>query len=346
MYYVRYHSILLTSVLGMVLSPTVIFGQQPGRNTREPMYDEEVRPSATDSSIRTFDNPYGVYFPEGKQIRNQLLLFITGTQPEEKKGQPQKPGARRFCKNASLSGYHVIFLMYPNDVSAADACRKAPDRNAYAVFRWAIIEGGNTSYINIPRSESIENRTIKLLEYLQREHPDQNWGQFVNGGQIVWQRVAVAGQSQGGGHAAIIATRYLVARVICFGAPKDFSFYFQEPAKWYESSVTPLGRYFAFNNYQDKQGCDYDQLLQNIKKLGVDRGGIADVDKEGFPFHHAHALFTNWPGTPTDSKTAHGSMVSDSNLNGKGIPTFRPVWRYMLNTPTEGTGPTRDDESQ
>jgi|ERR1022692_70234 hypothetical protein len=349
-------SLSLLAALSLLLPAAAFFAQQTdeqillhggslhkNRYTQSPTYDEEVRPSATDPNIRTFDNPHGVYFPAGKIQRNQLLLFITGTQPAEKKGAPQKPGARRFCKNAALSGYHVIFLMYPNDISAADACRKSQDREAYSIFRWAIIEGGNTSFINIPRSESIENRTIKLLEYLQNEHPSQNWGQFVHSGQISWEKVAVAGQSQGGGHAAIIATRFLVSRVICFGAPKDFSLYFREPAKWYESSVTPLSRYFAFNNYQDKQGCDYEQLLQNIKKLGIDKGGVADVDKEVRPFHHAHALFTDWPGTPTDSKTAHGSMISDANLNGKGVPIFRPVWWYMLNSSIDGiTQPNND----
>jgi hypothetical protein len=309
-------------------------------------FDELVRPSATDASIRTFDNPHGVDFPSGKIRRNELLLFITGTQPAEKKGEAQKPGARRFCKNAALSGYHVIFLEYPNDVSAADACRNSRDRDAYSAFRWALIEGGRNQYVDVPRAESIENRTVKLLTYLQREHPAQNWMQFVLGGQIAWQKVAVAGQSQGGGHAAIIATRYLVARVLCFGAPKDFSFYFDEPAKWYESSVTPLNRYFAFNNTQDKQGCNYPQLLRNLKALGIDKvNGIADVDKEARPFHRARVLFTSWPGTPTNSKTAHGSMISDAHLDKKGVPIFKQVWWYMLNSPVDVAEQSQDQES-
>jgi hypothetical protein len=116
--------------------------------------------------------------------------------------------------------------MYPNDVAAAEACWDKPDPDAFALFRWALIEGGSNAYISVPRSESIENRTIKLIQYLQREHPNQNWGQFVVNGQVAWEKVAVAGQSQGGGHAAIIATRYLVARVLCFGAPKDYSRFF------------------------------------------------------------------------------------------------------------------------
>jgi len=321
-------------------------GSAPVRHTREPMPDEEVRPSATDPDIQTFDYPHAVYFPARNRQRNQLLLFIPGTQPHDKKGDPEKPSAIRFCKNAALSGYHVVYLMYPNDVAAAEACRDKPDPDAFSLFRWALIEGGSNAYISVPRSESIENRATKLMLYLQHEHPNQNWGQFVVNGQVAWEKVAVAGKSQGGGHAAIIATRYLVARVLCFGAPKDYSRYSHAPAKWYESSVTPMSRYFAFNNYQDNQGCSPDQQLENIKKLGIDKvGGIADVDKEPRPFHHAHVLFTNWPGTPTDSLTAHVSMIGTKAMTAAGTPLFRPVWLYMLNAPTDGTEPHPEDES-
>jgi len=337
--YVRQTFVLVFTAIALV-----VFVPVNAAIPREPMPDEEVRPTATDPSIKTFDNPHGIYFPSEQRLRNELLLFIPGTQPQERKGEPQKPLANWFCKVAALNGYHVVYLMYPNDVAAMEACPHSSDRDAFSVFRWALIEGGNTPYINVPRTESIENRTIKLMEYLQRQHPNQNWGQFIVGGHIAWQKVAVAGQSQGGGHAAIIATRYLVARVLCFGAPKDFSLFYHEPAKWYGSSVTPLSRYFAFNNYQDKQGCDYDQLLQNIKKLGMDQvGGIADVDKETAPFHRAHVLFTNWPGKPVDSKTAHGSML---NAKVKGAPHFRLVWRYMLNAPTGETMASPEQQSQ
>ena len=348
---------LLLLVLGMTFS-IVVRAQQtdeqrmlhggpaPNRHTRELMPDEEVRPSATDPNIQTFDYPHAVYFPAQNRLRNQLLLFIPGTQPHDKKGDPEKPSAIRFCKNAAVSGYHVVYLMYPNDVAAAEACRDKPDPDAFSLFRWALIEGGSNAYISVPRSESIENRATKLMLYLQHEHPNQNWGQFVVNGQVAWEKVAVAGKSQGGGHAAIIATRYLVARVLCFGAPKDYSRYSHAPAKWYESSVTPMSRYFAFNNYQDNQGCSPDQQLENIKKLGIDKvGGIADVDKEPRPFHHAHVLFTNWPGTPTDSLTAHVSMIGTKAMTAAGTPLFRPVWLYMLNAPTDGTEPHPEDES-
>ena len=179
-------ALVLVAAIALVLSVPV-----NAAVPREPMPDEEVLPSATDPNIKTFDNPHGIYFPSEQRLRNQLLLFIPGTQPEGRKGEPQKPLAQWFCKVAALNGYHVVYLMYPNDVAAMEACPRSPNRDAFSVFRWAIIEGGNTPYINIPRTECIENRTIKLMEYLQRQHPNQSWGQFVVGGHIAWQKVAV-----------------------------------------------------------------------------------------------------------------------------------------------------------
>ena len=293
-------------------------------------YDEQVMPSVTDPAIKTFDFPHGVDFPNPEYLRNQLLLFLDGTNPS---GEPQRPGAIRFTRLAAYYGYHVIYLMYPNDVSAAEVARDVPDKKAFATFRWDLIEGGKSGYARVPRPESIENRAIKLLAFLQHEHPDQNWGQFLEEGHVAWEKVAVAGQSQGGGHAAIIATRYLVARVICFGAPKDFNKYHNEPAEWYHASVTPPERYFAFNNPRDYQGCSYPELVQNLEALDFQKS--ANVDKELPPYHGAHALFTDWPGKATDSRSAHTAMINGSLVDKTGAPIFKAVWRYMLTAPTD-----------
>jgi hypothetical protein len=296
-----------------------------------PRPDLFVRPSETDPAIRTFDYPHGIYLPAVSAPDRGLLLFIPGT---AESGRPQHPGAPWFCHTAALAGYHVIYLMYPNSVAAAEACDDSSDPNAFAAFRWALIEGGDTRYIKVPREESIENRAIKLLEYLQSRHPDEGWGAFLRDGGIAWDRVTLAGQSQGGGHAAIIATRYLVARVLCFGAPKDYSRRLGAPAKWYDRSVTPPGRYFAFNHVQDRQGCDGRQELENLQKLGViGVAGVADVDKEAWPFHLAHALFTNYPGTRLDSLTAHVSVIVGDVKMPTSRPHFTPVWEYMLTAP-------------
>ena len=290
--------------------------------------DETVLPSETDGEIRTFDYPQAVYHPR-QTARNQLVILLPGTNG---KGPT---GLERLSINAANLGYHVITPMYPNDI-AATSCQHDEDPDAFAKFRWAIIEGGSSSHLKgaISRAESIENRIIKLLKYLQRKHADQSWGQFLNGDQIVWEKVVIGGMSQGGGHAALIATRRLVARVLCFGAPKDYNLRLGAPAAWYGKSETPPTRYFAFNNTHDRQGCDYRQEVEILNKLGVAQvAGIANVDAEPRPYHGARVLFTNWPGPGSSiaSINAHTSVIDDGPWAGSA-PLFRPVWLYMLSS--------------
>jgi hypothetical protein len=293
--------------------------------------DGTVLPNETDPAISTFNYPEAFYRPKANE-RGQLFILLTGT-------NGKNPFGLRLSVNASLVGYHVIQPMYPDDIPAS-ICQNDENADAFSEFRWAIIEGGNSPHLRdpIPHAESIENRTIKLLEHLDRKYPDQHWGQFIKNGEIAWDKVAIGGMSQGGGHAALIATKHPVARVLCFGAPKDYNLYWNSPAKWYESSVTPPSRYFAFNNTHDHQACNCRQELEILARLGVDKiGGVADVDTDPPPYHHAHVLFTSWPGPDAtiDSLPAHVSVIRDDLFDDKNHPLFRPVWIYMLTAPTE-----------
>jgi hypothetical protein len=300
-----------------------------------------VLPSRTDPAIKTFDQPHWVYVDPEIVVRQkadlpaarrELLLWLTGTGGDGH-------GAQGFSKLAASLGYHVVTLMYPNDIPAT-ACANDSDPKSFADFRTAIIQGGQATYqagrktLTIERAESIEHRLIKLLQRLQTARPRENWAQFLDpDGNIKWDRVAVAGQSQGGGHAALIGIKHHVARVLCFGAPKDYSKKLDAPAAWYgEKSATPKGLFFAFNHHQDPKGCTPEQLLNNLKALGLDKfGPPAEVDTEPFPYKHARILYTSYPkvtvtGVESEgAKTAHGSAINTRNAD-----RWKQVWTYML----------------
>jgi hypothetical protein len=300
-----------------------------------------VTPSKTDSQIKGFDEPHWMYVNrqivvEHKQglaqDRHQLLLWLTGTGGKAR-------GALGFVTLAANLGYHVVSLMYPDEVPAS-TCATDRDPVAFERFRMAIIDGGDALVQGgrdrfwVDQPDSIENRLAKLLQALQRYRPRENWAQFLNAdGSIKWESIAVAGQSQGGGHAALIGIKHLVARVLCFGSPKDYSIRFNSPAAWYgDASATPKDRFFAFNHVQDPMGCTPQQLWQNQLALGLDAfGAPAQVDSESTPFHHTRILYTAYPqvtvtGVESDgAKQAHWSAIETKNAD-----RWNPVWTYML----------------
>jgi len=303
-----------------------------------------ILPSATDPTIKTFDNPHWIYVNRDivvenstnlPQDRHQLYLFLPGT---HEKDTPRGKGPFAFCDVAADLGYHVVVLAYPDEIPAS-VCNEDKDPKAFEKFRMAIIQGGDTKHISIERSESMENRLIKLLLHLEKIRPREKWGQFLNeDGSIKWEAIAVGGQSQGGGHAALIAIKHRVSRVICTGAPKDYDQRLDKPAAFYsEEPETPKSRFFTFNHHQDYAGgTSPEQLLKNLKALELDAfGKPAEVDAEAFPYHHTRILMTAYPVVSVTGSQSEGSLTAHfSMLNPKNADRWKQVWTYMLTEPT------------
>jgi hypothetical protein len=300
----------------------------------------EVSPKTTDPEIgAAFNSPHSIYVDRSIVIdkavastrdRHELLVFLPGTDGTAE-------GAKAFCELAAELGDHVINLMYPNDI-AASICAGDPNPRAFEEFRLAVIAGGQSKHITIAKPDSIENRLTKLLIYLQAKKPDENWSQFLNAdGTVKWSAIAVAGQSQGGGNAALIGIKHRVARVICTGAPKDFSKKLDAPAAWYAlESATPKACFFTFNHVQDPKACTPEQLRANIRALKLDAlGSPVDVTQEDFPYRHTRILLTSYPAVVVEgpnskgAKQAHNAAISSANAS-----RWQKVWTYLLTETT------------
>ncbi|MGB6063677.1 MAG: hypothetical protein WBG50_02650 [Desulfomonilaceae bacterium] len=272
-----------------------------------------VLPSETDPRITAFNKLHFIWLPKGVP-RNQLLVFLPGTG-----GAPN--AHMSFAVTAQRLGYHVISLMYPDAVAAQTACGWSRDPDAHIKFRLAIIRGGNFERLHVSRIDSIEGRLAALLRYVIAHQPNRGWTQFYNQARgIEWNKVCVSGASQGGGHAYIIAKYHPVSRVIMLASPKDYSLYFQRPPKGFDSNTqTPIGRMFAFNHVRDNgNGCTHAQQRKTLQQMGMTRLGIAEIEKAGPDFNHAHVLYTD-VSLPT--RTYHGSVLKRR---------FERVWIYML----------------
>lgn len=286
-----------------------------------------VTPSATDKAIDTFDAPHYVYLNKNAKPRKQLVVFLPGTGGDGR-------GGRLVGQTATELGYHAVSLSYPSSVPAA-ICQRESDADCFEKFRMEIITGDDRSgLISINRANSIENRLLKLVMYLKANHPGEGWENFLaNGNELKWENIVLTGQSQGGGHAPLMAKYRKVARVIMYSSPKDYDVRGGRPAPWYGAGKTPIDRYFSFNHMQDKQGCDYTQQLEVLKSLGSYKfGGPVDVDKAMPPYKNSRILVTNYPGTQLTSPEAHTMIMGDGRTpkGPDGVPLFKPVWIYML----------------
>jgi pimeloyl-ACP methyl ester carboxylesterase len=286
----------------------------------------DVRPSETDSAIRSFDQPHRIFLDAAAAPRGQLLLFLPGTGATT--GEQEE-----FGRTAAGLGYHVVYLMYPNDVPAA-VCQDDEDEGCFERFRREIIEGDDLdARVTVDRANSIENRFLRLVRWLATNCANEGWRQFLTEDAVAWSSVVLAGHSQGGGHAQLMAKDHAVARVVVLGSPKDYSRQYGRPATWYGGGVTPAKRMFALVHRQDTQAVSYAEQMENLRASGLT--AAADVDALAPPYGQAQVLTTNQPGSPINSALAHLGLVFDFMLprGSRGELLYRPVWNYMLTAP-------------
>lgn len=290
-----------------------------------------VQPQVTDSEIDlALGRHYVAKNPDVSQ-RNQLMVFFPGAG-----GTPFF--YRTFTNLAADMGFDAIALSYVNEDAVNDLCGGQPDLDCYGNMRLEGLDGiDRTNVINVNRANSIENRLIKLLIYLQGQFPSQNWEQYLDqNNQIKWNKLVVAGHSQGGGVAGIIAKNHIVTRSIMFAA-MDFNGPNNSPANWILApSISPESVYFGFSHRQD-ESVNYNLLSNRIWTVyGMPAyGAIVNTESATPPYNNTHSLNTNYAELP-DGSSYHGSVVADTRfpVDANGVSVHEPVWRYLLNTPT------------
>jgi hypothetical protein len=290
-----------------------------------------IQPELTDPNINTYLHPHIAYRNLEVPGKDKLFVFLPGT-------EAKPSGVKQLLKVVADTGTSIIGLSYPNEPSVRDLCRN--DSECYGKVREEVIYGADTSpLVNINRANSIMNRLIKLLQYLDRQSPEEGWGEFLmEGNQVNWAKIIIAGHSQGGGHAAFIAKNHLVSRVVTLAAPFDSPNEPEDPhikpASWLlEPHVTPGNRYYGFGHVEDFALT----VLVPIWRTLQYPGEPVNVDKTNPPYNNSHQLYTALEPSAVKNvrigiqKEAHMMIVSDiaTPLDKNGEPVFAPVWRYM-----------------
>ncbi len=285
-----------------------------------------VLPSEADPAIVDWDDANEVWLdPQGTPVERQLLVFLPGTF-----GVPA--GTRLFAQEAARAGYHVVGLMYADDHGVVAECTGDPDPECMEDMRAEISFGeARSPYVSVDATNSIAARLLALVRLLAQRHPDEGWETFIDADTLVWPRIVLSGHSQGGGHAAYIATRHRVARVIMFGAPADgFS---GQRAPWMAIGATPADRHYGMAHARDP----FLSIRPNWEALDLARfGPIVTVEGDDPPYGGTHRLTTERPSPAGGAAiVAHSSVVSDgaTPLAADGTPLHAPAWRYLLGRP-------------
>jgi len=313
-----------------------------------------VPPKETDPEITLGLSDHYVWLDPTARGNPKLLLFMPGTN--------NVPASWQLLgQEAARLGYHVIGLMYQNDVEVVGKCGGSADANdnrdpdCSGNMRLEIIDGiDHSSNVTVTSANSIDNRLAKLLAYLDHNFADEGWSRFLEqDGTPKWSQIAVSGQSQGAGQAALIGTIRQVDRVVMFSGPPDM---YSKPVdghaplidSWISIGKTPAAKYFALFHDRDHLAVG---IRVNLRALDMERfGAPVKAEASAPPYGGVHILFTDL--RPTQSKVwdylavvpgydrpnPHQSTARDNNtpLGSDGAPLLRDAWRYLLGEPPRG----------
>ena len=277
-------------------------GQAQAQTPDRTLVKYHITPESTDSAIHRFNNPHYIVFERSTTSAAPLLVFMPGTG-----GMPERTSY--FADLAAHQGYRVIGLEYTDEPAVAQICPRDRDPACSEKFRQKRIFGDDvTNAVDNTPAEAIVTRLVKLLQYLDAKFPDEHWGTYLAGSEPDWSKIVVSGLSQGAGMAAYIAKKKLVARVVLFSSPWDFTGRDRKLAPWISwPSATPSDRWYA--EYHAKENTA-DLLAQSYRLLGIPADNIRVFDGE--------------PPNPQGDNPYHGSTIR--------LPVYVPQWQAMFGT--------------
>jgi hypothetical protein len=260
-------------------------------------------------------SPNARNFARSGRAGGPLLLFLPAT-------RAVPSDYREFLDTASSVGFHVLALDYWNrGKSVVKTCAGIPD--CYATVQQNRLNGTHPSvWSAIAPRDSIVNRLRAALGHLRQADPSGDWSRYATGNRIHWNRIVVAGHSQGGGQSAFIAHEHRVQGALMFSSPVQSDS--GVPASWLvKKGATPVSRMYGFVSAHDMY---YENVVGSWEAMGM--GAPATTDGS-LDFGKAHTIVSDVVlGTPDES---HLWTVNDGTPRGAhGVPVFETIWKWML----------------
>jgi pimeloyl-ACP methyl ester carboxylesterase len=286
-----------------------------------------VDPRDTDGRIREWTEAHWICVNSFVPANGRLLVFLPGSFVNADR-------LKLFLQCAADLGYLAINLRYPNSWTVGELCRNSDDADCHAKIRLEIAEGiPARGQLGLRAGDSIVSRLVMLLRWLDKRQPDVGWANFFTLRGLRWENIALAGHSQGSGHAALLAKRHRVARVVMLGGPADFNLANNLPASWLGlPGETSAERYFGFVHCKDP-GFARTALAWETMGLG-NLGPAVNVDGKRPPYSESHQLYTD---LDLPNGRFHASVATDGATpkSGDGALVYEPVWQYLLGVKEE-----------
>lgn len=255
----------------------------------------------------------------GSACAKWLFVMLPGTH-----GSPRN--TRELLRVMAASGMAALGLDYQTEANApglpaaAAECRR--DDRCFTDFRRDRALGAENSRYVLSAADGIAPRLRDALRKLA-------WTNFLDGGDVRWDRVVVAGLSQGAGMAAWLGKQFRVRRVVQFGGTSDAipdRVGNWHPASWTRRpSATPSSEFFAFVHPEDPF---YPRDLVVWEALGM--GGTPAE----WTAPHGQKLLASFPKSfrRCVGMCAHAAVVADRGPKAPdGSPLYLDAWVWMGN---------------
>lgn len=282
-----------------------------------------VPPSATDPGITTALEDHFVSVKVARPLKNKLFVFLPGSfrDPDEYKG---------IVRKASEMDYHAIGLNYPNSTPVNTLCTPTNDSTCHRRARLEIIDGVDRHpQINVNAANSIVNRLTKLLQYLHKTYPEQNWQQYLKKDTPDWSKIIISGHSLGSSNAAVMGKFYPVKKVIMFSGIDYIS---NEIIPDWEHIPGNNEKYVSLFNPRDEL-IDYTNVRHFWEILGMTNyGAIINVDSVSSPYSGSHTLITTIDPRVTYPDKYHNCTAVDAYIpvDNSGKYVLDKTWEYLI----------------
>lgn len=339
--------VLITAVAALLTSAETVRAREnlsfKDQNPRR--YEFTKRAGEIDPRARSYPEIDFVLEKDGKPADLQHASVDTRVAPQGKLVIWLMAHSPALFERLNSYGLHVIRVHYANGwFSRFGKEPPPPDDKFLGKIRLEAATGEDFSdVVSIQKPDGAAERALQFVRWLATQNPQGGWNYFlsVDGKDLRWDRVILAGSSHGSTTAARWAKYQPVDRVVMFCGPRD------QYETWQAlPSATARNRFFGFSHILD-DGWKGDHYCRSWELLELNQyGPVVNVEDVSSPYGMTRRLVTN-ADVNGDSKRAHNCVVPGGGAvkDKDGKYLHEDVWKYLFTQPVDEYGePMPHDE--